>query len=103
MLGRKWLFWESLLCGELQNGQEVAVKLEEQSGVSAPETLAQDSDAAQLVVCSVSMCVRAAGLHQMLPYEAKLLKHLEGSEGIANVYFSGKEGARKLMTSDALG
>ena len=29
----------------------------------------------------------------MLLYEAKLLKHLEGGEGIANVYFSGKEGA----------
>ena len=31
----------------------------------------------------------------MLPYEAKLLKHLEGGEGIANVYFAGKEGTDK--------
>ncbi|CAE7419254.1 unnamed protein product [Symbiodinium pilosum] len=57
-----------------QNGQEVAVKLEDQSG-----------------------------LHQMLPYEAKLLKHLEGGEGIANVYFSGKEGAFNIMVMDLLG
>ena len=33
----------------------------------------------------------------MLPYEAKLLKHLEGGEGIANVYFSGKEGRLKKV------
>mmetsp|Transcript_14237 Transcript_14237/g.33893 ORF Transcript_14237/g.33893 Transcript_14237/m.33893 type:complete len:429 (+) Transcript_14237:142-1428(+) len=57
-----------------QNGQEVAVKLEDQSG-----------------------------LHQMLPYEAKLLKHLEGGDGIANVYYSGKEGSYNVMVMDLLG
>mmetsp|Transcript_23484 Transcript_23484/g.44255 ORF Transcript_23484/g.44255 Transcript_23484/m.44255 type:complete len:403 (-) Transcript_23484:353-1561(-) len=57
-----------------QNGQEVAVKLEEQGGY-----------------------------HQMLLYEAKLLKHLEGGEGIAHVYFSGKEGAYNVMVMDFLG
>lgn len=29
----------------------------------------------------------------MLLYEAKLLKHLEGGQGIANVYYAGSEGS----------
>jgi len=32
------------------------------------------------------------GRHPMLLYEAKLLKHLEGGQGIAHVYYSGSEG-----------
>lgn len=57
-----------------QNGQEVAVKTEEQSG-----------------------------RHPMLLYEAKLLKHLEGGQGIAHVDYSGSEGGFNVMVMDLLG
>ena len=35
----------------------------------------------------------------MLLYEAKLLKHLEGGLGIANVYYAGSEGSRHVGKS----
>lgn len=57
-----------------QNGQEVAVKLEEHSG-----------------------------RHPMLLYEAKLLKHLEGGQGVATLYYSGSEGGFNVMVMDLLG
>lgn len=41
--------------------------------------------------------------HPMLLYEAKLLKHLEGAPGIANVHYSDVEGEYNVMVMDLLG
>jgi len=41
--------------------------------------------------------------HPQLLYEAKLLKHLQGGPGIANVYFCETEGDSNLLVMDLLG
>lgn len=41
--------------------------------------------------------------HPQLLYEAKLLRHLHGAPGIANVYYSGIEGEFNVMVMDLLG
>jgi len=41
--------------------------------------------------------------HPQLMYEAKLLKHLQGAPGIANVYHCSSEGEYNIMVMDLLG
>mmetsp|Transcript_3219 Transcript_3219/g.7576 ORF Transcript_3219/g.7576 Transcript_3219/m.7576 type:complete len:439 (-) Transcript_3219:130-1446(-) len=46
---------------------------------------------------------RVDSKHPMLLYEAKLLKHLEGAQGFASVYFSDTQGEFNVMVMDLLG
>jgi len=76
-LGRKLgsgSFGEIYFAVNSQTGKELAVKLE-----------------------------RTDSRHPMLLYEAKLLKHLEGAPGIANVYYTDVEGDYNVMVMDLLG
>uniref|UniRef100_A0A7S1W072 Casein kinase I n=1 Tax=Alexandrium catenella TaxID=2925 RepID=A0A7S1W072_ALECA len=41
--------------------------------------------------------------HPMLMYEAKLLKHLQGVPGVANVHYCGVDGEYNVMVMDLLG
>ena len=67
-------FGDIYLCIDSRSGEELAVKFES-----------------------------AKSKHPQLMYEAKLLKHLQGSPGIANVYYSGTEGDWNVMVMDLLG
>ncbi|CAE7628784.1 unnamed protein product [Symbiodinium sp. CCMP2592] len=76
-LGRKLgsgSFGEIYYAVDSQTGKELAVKLE-----------------------------RVDSKHPMLLYEAKLLKHLEGAQGFASVYFSDTQGDYNVMVMDLLG
>jgi casein kinase 1 len=62
------------LAVNIQTGEELAVKLE-----------------------------NAKSKHPQLMYEAKLLKHLQGGPGIANVHYCDVEGEHNVMVMDLLG
>lgn len=76
-LGRKLgsgSFGDIYLAVNIQTGEELAVKLES-----------------------------AKSKHPQLMYEAKLLKHLQGGPGIANVHYCDAEGEHNVMVMDLLG
>ncbi|KAF4677907.1 Casein kinase I isoform delta [Perkinsus chesapeaki] len=76
-LGRKLgsgSFGEIFLAVNVQTGEEVAAKLES-----------------------------AKSKHPQLLYEAKLLKHLQGGPGIANVHYCDVEGEYNVLIMDVLG
>lgn len=76
-LGRKLgsgSFGDIYVAVNIQTGEELAVKLE-----------------------------NAKTKHPQLMYEAKLLKHLQGGPGIANVHYCDVEGEHNVMVMDLLG
>lgn len=77
-----------------QNGQEVAVKTEDHSGAWVYFVcLVGIPGFSRFTICYDKNWMNCCqGRHPMLLYEAKLLKHLEGGQGIAHVYYSGSEG-----------
>ena len=77
LIGRKLgsgSFGDIYLCSDTRTGEELASKFES-----------------------------SKSKHPQLMYEAKLLKHLQGSPGIANVYYCGTEGENNVMVMDLLG